>query len=111
MYLFFSVHGRIDPDATFRLSVQISQFLAKMDDGSSVDVPRKCYEWIVDYRCYTMLSLEKDLAERVTWGSSQHPVISEFDMCTGGEINLGDDAALSLAFFDRIAEKKVDAFC
>ena len=81
-----------------------------MDDGSSVDVPRKCYEWIVDYRCYTMLSLEKDLAERVTWGSSQHPVISEFDMCTGGERNLGDDAALSLAFFERIAEKKLMLF-
>ena len=35
----FFVHGRIDLDAVFRLSVQISQFLAKMDDGSSVDVP------------------------------------------------------------------------
>ena len=81
-----------------------------MDDGSSVEVPRKCYEWIVDYRCYTMLSLEKDLAERVTWGSSQHPVISEFDMCTSGERNLGDDAALSLAFFERIAEKKLMLF-
>jgi len=32
-------------------------------------------------------------------------------MCTSGERNLGDDAALSLAFFERIAEKKVDAFC
>jgi len=41
-----------------------------MDDGSSVDVPRKCYEWIVDYRCYTMLSLEKDLAERVGFCSN-----------------------------------------
>ena len=107
---FFSVHGRIDPDAAFRLSVQISQFLAKMDDGSSVDVPRKCYEWVVDYRYYTMLSLEKDLAARVIWGSSQHPVISEFDMCTGGERNLGDDAALSLAFFQRISEKKLMVF-
>ena len=107
---FFSVHGRIDPDAAFRLSVQISQFLAKMDDGSSVDVLRKCYEWVVDYRYYTMLSLEKDLAARVTWGSSQHPVISEFDMCTGGERNLGDDAALSLAFFQRISEKKLMLF-
>jgi len=58
-----------------------------------------------------MLSLEKDLAVGVTWGSSQHPVISEFDMYTSGERNLGDDAALSLAFFERIAEKKVDAFC
>ena len=105
MYLFF-LHGRIDLDAVFRLSIQISQFLAKMDDGSSVDVPRKCYEWVVDYRYYTMVSLEKDLAARVTWGSSQHPVISEFDMCTSGERNLGDDAALSLAFFERIAEKK-----
>ena len=53
-----------------------------------------------------MLSLEKDLAVGVTWGSSQHPVISEFDMYTSGERNLGDDAALSLAFFERIAEKK-----
>ena len=66
----FFVHGRIDPDAAFRLSIQISQFLAKMEDGSSVDVPRKCYEWIVDYRCYTMLSLEKDLAERVGFCSN-----------------------------------------
>ena len=107
---FFSVHGRIDPDAVFRLSVQISQFLAKMDDGSSVDVPRKCYEWVVDYRYYTMLSLEKDLAVGVTWGSSQHPVISEFDMYTSGERNLGDDASLSLAFFQIISEKKLMVF-
>ena len=57
-----------------------------------------------------MLSLEKDLAARVTWGSSQHLVISEFDMCTGGERNLGDDAALSLAFFQRISEKKLMVF-
>jgi len=57
-----------------------------------------------------MLSLEKDLAVGVTWGSSQHPVISEFDMYTGGERNLGDDAALSLAFFQRISEKKLMVF-
>ena len=57
-----------------------------------------------------MLSLEKDLAVGVTWGSSQHPVISEFDMYTSGERNLGDDASLSLAFFQRISEKKLMVF-
>uniref|UniRef100_K3YCK8 Uncharacterized protein n=1 Tax=Setaria italica TaxID=4555 RepID=K3YCK8_SETIT len=67
----------INLDAAFRLSVQIYQFLAKMDDCSSLNVPRKCCDWIVDYRCYTMDTLEKDLVARVNWGNCQHPVISE----------------------------------
>jgi hypothetical protein len=71
------------------LSVEISQFSAKLDDGSSVEVQRKCFEWVVDYHCYTMEKLEKDLAARVNWGSCQHPVISEFDMSSAGERKLG----------------------
>jgi len=57
----FLVFGRIDPDGAFRLCVQISQFTAKIDDGTTVDMQRKYDEWIVDYRSYTMQNLQKDL--------------------------------------------------
>jgi hypothetical protein len=106
----FFVHGMIDLDVAFRLFVQISQLSAKLDDGSSVEVQRKCFEWVVDYHCYTMEKLEKDLAARVNWGSCQHPVISEFDMSNAGERKLVDDASLSLVFFERLSEKKLFLF-
>jgi hypothetical protein len=38
----------------FRLSFQISQFSAKLDDGNSVEVQRNYFEWVVDYHCYTI---------------------------------------------------------
>lgn len=102
----FLVFGRIDPDGAFRLCVQISQFTAKIDDGTTVDMQRKYDEWIVDYGSYTMHNLQKDLAARVKWGSCQHLLISEFDMSG----NLDDDVALSLAFSERLAEKKLFLF-
>ena len=73
--------GRIDPDpdGAFRLCVQFSPFKAKLNDGYSVDVPRKCDEWVVDCRYYTLEMLRSDLKARVNWGSGQQPVINEFD--------------------------------
>ena len=50
------------------------------------------------------------MATRVTWRSSQHPLISEFDMFIGGERNLDDDVALSSAFFERSSKKKLIVF-
>lgn len=97
----------IDLDAAFRLCVQISSFSAKLDDGSCVDVLRKCDEWVVDYRCYTMEKLEIDLAARVKWGKFQQPAFSEFDMITSEERKLVDDASLLLAFSRRMSEKKL----
>ena len=49
-FYFLLVPGGIDldPDGTFRLCVQFSPFIAKLNDGCSVDVPRKCDEWVVD---------------------------------------------------------------
>lgn len=35
------VHDRVNPEALFRLCVQLSQFTVKLDDGFYVDVPRK----------------------------------------------------------------------
>ena len=80
-------HGRVDPDSAFRLCVQFSQFTAKFNDGHSVDVPRKCDEWVVDCRSYNLEMLENDLKARLNWGSGQQPVIHEFDMSGGGEKN------------------------
>ena len=73
------VPGRIDldPDGAFRLCVQFSPFKAKLNDGYSVDVPRKCDEWVVDCRCYTLEMLLRDLEARVNWGSGQQHVIHE----------------------------------
>ena len=67
------VHGRIDldPNGAFRLCVQFSQFTAKLNIGCSVDVPQKLFEWAVDYRCYTLEMLQKDLEARVNLGSDQ----------------------------------------
>jgi len=72
----FFVHGRIDPDAAFRLSVQISQFSTKLDDGSSVEVQRKCFEWVVDYHCYTIektssSALSMEPSSRMSMGRSK----------------------------------------
>jgi hypothetical protein len=95
---FLLVLVRIDPDATFKLCVQISQFSAKLDDGNCVLVPRKYVEWTVDCRYCNLEIIVKELAERVKWDSSQRPKICEFDMSSGGERELVDDNALSCAF-------------
>lgn len=92
------------------MCVQFSQFTAKFNDGCSVDVPRKYDEWVVDYRCYTLEMLERDLAGKVNWGSGQQPVISEFDMSGGGERKLVNDTDLSVAFSERKDEKKLFLF-
>ena len=80
-FYFLLVPGRIDPDSVgeFRLCVQFSPFTAKLNDGYSVDVPRKCDEWVVDCRYYTLEMLRSDMKARVNWGSGQQPVINEFD--------------------------------
>jgi hypothetical protein len=97
----------VDPDAAFRLCVQVSRFKAILDDGSSVDVLRKYDEWVVDSRCYTLGDLEKDIAARVNWGSRQQIAISEYDMGSGGERRLVDDKTFSVCFSDRQLDKKM----
>jgi hypothetical protein len=98
----------VDPDAAFRLCVQVSQFKAILDDGSSFDVPRKYDEWVVDSRCYTLGDLEKDIAARVNWGSRQQIAISEYDMGSGGERRLVDDKTFSVCFSDSLIRR---CFC
>jgi hypothetical protein len=97
----------VDPDGAFRLCVQVSQFEAILDDGSSVDVPRKYDEWVVDSQCYTLGDLEKDIAARVNWGSRQQLAILEYDMGSGGERRLVDDETFSVCFYDRQHDKKM----
>jgi hypothetical protein len=89
-FIFLLVPGRVDSDVDgeFRLCVQFSPFTAKLDDGCSVDVPRKCDEWVVDCRFYNLEMLLGDLEARVKWGSGQQPVIHEFDRSGGGEKKL-----------------------
>ena len=69
LFYFLLVSGRIDPDldGEFRLCVQFSLFTAKLDDGRSVDVLRKCDEWVVDCRFYNLEMLLGDLEARVKW--------------------------------------------
>jgi hypothetical protein len=104
---FLLVLGRIDPDAACRFCVQISQFSAKLDDGTYVDVPRKYVEWTVDCQYCNLEMIEKELAERVKWGSCQRLKICEFDISSGGERELVDDNVLSCAFFERRTEQKL----
>jgi len=52
-------------------------------------------------------NLEKDLTIRAKWGSNQHRVISEFDMSKGGERKIVDDKDLSVAFSERLIDKKM----
>jgi len=99
--------GRMDPEGAFRLCIQVSSFVAKLDDGSVVDVQRRCDEWIVDYRWYTMEKLEVDLAKRIQWGSSQQPRIAEYSLSSSGERELVDDVSLSFAFSERLSDRKL----
>ena len=62
---------------------------------------------MVDYRYYNLQNLEKDLTIRAKWGSNQHLVISEFDMSKGGERKIVDDKDLSVAFSERLIDKKM----
>jgi len=112
LFYFLLVSGRIDPDpdGEFRLCVQFSLFTAKLDDGRSVDVLRKCDEWVVDCRFYNLEMLLGDLEARVKWGSGQQPVIHEFDMSGSGEKKLVDDKDLSLAFAEKMHDKKLFLF-
>jgi hypothetical protein len=91
------VPGRVDPDVDgeFRLCV---------------DVPRKCDEWVVDCRFYNLDMLLRDLEARVKWGSGQQPMIHEFDRSGGGEKKLVDDKDLSLAFAEKMHDKKLFLF-
>ena len=100
----------MDPDGAFRLCVQFFQFTAKLNNGFSVDVPQKLFEWAVDYRCYTLEMLQKDLEARVNWGSDQQPLIHEFDTSGDGERKLVDDAKLAFAFSERMDAKKLFLF-
>ncbi|CAD6333900.1 unnamed protein product [Miscanthus lutarioriparius] len=86
---------------------QVSPFTTKLDNANSIDVQRKYDEWVVDYRYYNLQNLEKDLAIRAKWGSNQHPVISEFDMSKGGERKIVDVKDLSVAFSERLIDKKM----
>lgn len=104
------VIGRIDPNDAYRLCVQFSRFTAKLDDGSFVDVPRKYAEWTVDYLCYKMETLEKDLAAKVKWGSCQRPSVCVYDIGTGRETKLVTDLDLSFAFSERHEEKRLHLF-
>jgi hypothetical protein len=51
--------------------------------------------------------MEKELAERVKWGSCQRLKIYEFDMSSGGERELADDNALACAFSERKTDQKL----
>jgi hypothetical protein len=55
-FIFLLVPSRVDPDVDgeFRLCVQFSPFTAKLDDGCSVHMLRKCDEWVVDCRFYNL---------------------------------------------------------
>ena len=81
-----------------------------MDDGRSIDVLCKCDEWVVDCRFYNLEMLLRDLEARVKWRSGQQPVINEFDMSGGGERKLLDDTDLSLAFAEKMDNKKLFLF-
>ena len=94
LLFFFGALVRIDLDVAFRLCVRTSQFSAKLDDGSSVDVPRKCVEWVVDYSSFTLEMLELELSKWITWGKCQELKIYEFDPSSGDERELMDDKTL-----------------
>ncbi len=71
---------------------------------------RKWLEWVVDYHQCTLESLEKDLAVRVKWGSSQHAVISGYDMSTGEETPFKDNMDVAHALFVRKSDRKLILF-
>ncbi|XP_015689355.1 uncharacterized protein LOC102707747 isoform X2 [Oryza brachyantha] len=97
----------IDPDAAFSVRVQFGQYIAKLDDGSRVHVPRKREEWVVDHRKCTLESLEKDLAARIKWGSCQRVIVSGYDASTGEDTELVDDMDLARKFFARRNERRL----
>ncbi|CAD6264528.1 unnamed protein product [Miscanthus lutarioriparius] len=53
--------------------------------------------------------LKNDLKARVNWGSSQQPVVHEFDM-SGGERKLLNDTDLFRAFSERMGDSKLFLF-
>ncbi|BAS96370.1 Os06g0170200, partial [Oryza sativa Japonica Group] len=65
---------------------------------------------VVDYHQCTLESLEKDLAARVKWGSSQHVVISGYDMSTGEETLFKDNMDVAHALFVRKSDRKLILF-
>jgi hypothetical protein len=46
---FFLKLGRVNSDATFRVSFQFTTYL---DDGCSINMPCKYHEEVMDSRCY-----------------------------------------------------------
>ena len=91
----------MDSDAAFRVCVQVSQFTTYHDNGSSIIVPCQHHEWVVDSRWYKFKDLEKDIATRVNWSSSQQIIVYEFDADNGREKELCDDRILSVCFSER----------
>jgi hypothetical protein len=100
----------IDPDAAFIVCVRFGQYTAKLDDGSSVHVPSKYAEWVVDYRQCTLESLEKDFAARVKWGRCQQVVVYGYDKRTGKETKFLDNMDLAHALFDWKRERRLILF-
>jgi hypothetical protein len=104
------IYDRIDPDAEFRVCVQFSQYIAKLDDGSFVHVPRKYEEWVVDYRECTLERLVKDFAAKINWGRCQQVVVCGYDTGTGEETKFTDNMDLVHAFFVRKSERRLVLF-
>ena len=61
-------------------------------------VPRKCVEWVVDYRSCTLEMVELEQAKWISWRNCQELKIYEFDLSSGDERELVDDKTLSFAF-------------
>jgi len=69
----FEKSAMVDLDGGFRLCVSVAGFTVRLDDGNSIDVARKYYEWIVDSGTYTLERLRIDMSSRVKWGKRQEP--------------------------------------
>lgn len=102
MFIFsLSRTGRIDPDAAFKLCVRFGEYIARLDDGTVVTVPRKDEDWYVDYRSFSIEKLHDDISQRIRWGSCQEIEVYGTERYSGDEIKYCSSMDLLLSFSER----------
>ncbi|GJN22762.1 hypothetical protein PR202_gb10358 [Eleusine coracana subsp. coracana] len=77
------------------LDVRFGQFVAKLDDGSRVEMPGKEEDWVIDYHTYSLDNLLLDVRSRLMLGSKQDAVVYSKEKVTGAEVELKKGASSS----------------
>lgn len=90
--------GRLNPESAYKINVNVAKFVAKLDDGSTMDMDEQFFVWWVG----GLVPIERvtnDLCERTIWGKIQEPVYYSIEKGSGVKLRLNDNLEFMALFF------------